>query len=181
MNRIMALVRAELGTAPIRFVFAQAICGVLPPFVGVRLRTRMLRLGGLRIGRGTTIWGQILIGGSPDPARQLSFGDECMINGGCTFDVAAPITVGCNVAFGHEVLVVTGGHEVGPSGRRAGALTARPVTIGEGAWLGARAIVLPGVTIGAGAVVAAGAVVTRDVPPDTMVAGVPARPLGDLA
>lgn len=180
VKRVVSLVRAELGAVPIRFAVAQAVCGVLPPFVGVRLRTRILRLGGLHIGRGTTVWGRIVIGGSSDPARRLSLGDECMINGGCTFDVAAPIIVGRNVAFGQEVLVVTGGHDVGPSGRRAAALVARPVTIGEGAWLGARAIVLPGVTIGAGAVVAAGAVVTRDVPPDTMVAGVPARQIGDL-
>lgn len=180
VSRVGALVRAELGALPIRFVVAQAVCGVLPPFVGVRLRTRILRLGGLHIGRGTTVWGRIVVGGAADPAGRLSFGDQCMVNGGCTFDVAAPITVGRNVAFGQEVLVVTGGHEIGPPGRRAAALVARPVTIGEGAWLGARAIVLPGVTVGAGAVVAAGAVVTRDVLPNTMVAGVPARQIGDL-
>ena len=180
-RRIGRLVRAEVSTVPLRFLVAQALCGLVPPFLGVRLRPRLLRLGGLRIGRGTTVWGRVLVGGASDPARRLTFGEDCIVNGNCTFDVAAPITVGHNVAFGHEVLVVTGGHVLGPSGRRAADLRADPVVIGDGAWLGARSIVLPGVTIGPGAVVAAGAVVTRDVPADTLVAGVPARPLRDLA
>jgi maltose O-acetyltransferase len=57
----------------------------------------------------------------------------------------------------------------------------RPVTIGNGAWLGARCTILPGVNVGEGAIVAAGAVVTHDVPANTMVAGVPARAIRDLS
>jgi acetyltransferase-like isoleucine patch superfamily enzyme len=78
------------------------------------------------------------------------------------------------------VLLLTGGHVIGPPGRRAAELTCEPIVVGTGAWLGARVTVLPGVTIGDGAVVAAGAVVTRDVAPHTVVAGVPARHLNDL-
>lgn len=180
-SRVADVVRAELSVVSVRFCLAQALCGLLPPFVGVRTRTRVLRLGGLRLGRGTTVWGRIVVGGAADPARRLVLGEHCVVNGGCTFDVAAPITVGHDVAFGHEVLVVTGSHERGPSGRRAGALSAEPVVIGDGAWIGARAVVLPGVVIGRGAIVAAGAVVTRDVAADTLVAGVPARAVTTLA
>ena len=54
------------------------------------------------------------------------------------------------------------------------------MTIGDGCWLGARAVVLPGVRIGAGSIVAAGALVTRDVPPNSLVAGVPAKLVRDL-
>jgi acetyltransferase-like isoleucine patch superfamily enzyme len=70
--------------------------------------------------------------------------------------------------------LVTAGHPVEPDQRRA-YFTAAPITIETNVWIGAAATVLPGVTVGAGSVVAAGAVVTRDVPPATLVAGVPAR------
>lgn len=80
----------------------------------------------------------------------------------------------------HQVLILTTSHEIGPQGQRAAALEARPVCIGSGAWLGARCTILPGVTIGAGAIIAAGAVVSRDVPANTMVAGIPARVIKSL-
>jgi acetyltransferase-like isoleucine patch superfamily enzyme len=163
-----------------RLAIAQAITSIVPSYVGLRLRASLLRFAGVRIGRGTTIWGKILVAGSDDAARNLTIGRDCRINGGCQFDVSAPIDVEDNVTLGHEVLLLTGGHVIGPPGRRAARLTREPIVIRRGAWLGARVTVLPGVTIGAGSVVAAGAVVTRDVPPDTVVAGVPARHLHDL-
>ena len=79
----------------------------------------------------------------------------------------------------HKVNLITGGHPVEPDKRRA-YLTAAPITIERNVWIGAAATVLPGVHIGAGAVVAAGAVVTRDVPPATLVAGVPATVVRNL-
>jgi maltose O-acetyltransferase len=163
-----------------RLAIAQALAAILPWYVGVRLRVSLFRFAGVHIGRGTTIWGRIHVAGSEDPARKLTIGDECHINGGCHFDVSAPIEISDNATLGHEVLLLTGGHVIGPPGRRAAALTCKPIVVGRGAWLGARVTVLPGVTIGDGAVVAAGAVVTRDVPPHTVVAGVPARHLNEL-
>jgi maltose O-acetyltransferase len=65
--------------------------------------------------------------------------------------------------------------------RRTGGTWVAPVTIGKGAFIGAEAVIMPGVIVGAGAVVAAGAVVTRDVPPEVIVAGVPAAPIGMVA
>ena len=96
------------------------------------------------------------------------------------FDVSADIELGNDVAVGQQVLILTQTHRLGPSERRADVLTSAPVTIGDGCWIGARAVILPGVTIGPGAVVAAGAVVREDVPPDVLVAGVPARPVREL-
>ena len=82
--------------------------------------------------------------------------------------------------LGHEVSIITSSHEIGPTERRAYGSVAEPVVIEPGAWIGARATLLPGVTIGKGAIVGAGAVVTRSVEADTLVAGVPARMLRRL-
>jgi maltose O-acetyltransferase len=160
-----------------RLAFALLVCSALPPYVGLRLRIHLLRFAGVRIGRGSTVFGRIAIGGASDPAKRLVMGEECRINIGCTFDVSAPISIGDHVGLGQEVLVITGGHKLGPSGRRVAEIEAEPVTICNGVWVGARVTVLPGVTIGEGAVVAAGAVVTKDVAPNTVVGGVPARVL----
>ena len=106
---------------------------------------------------------------------RISIGRNCWINDSCTFDASAAITIGDNVALGQSVMILTNSHELGPSESRAGSVIGLPVSIGDGAWVGARTTVLPGVTIGPGAIVAAGSVVNRHVEADTMVAGVPAR------
>lgn len=84
------------------------------------------------------------------------------------------------VALGPGVLVTSASHVMSSPRRRQGPVEPRPVRIGRGAWVGARAVILPGVTVGAGCVVAAGAVVTKDTEPDTLYGGVPARPLRQL-
>lgn len=90
--------------------------------------------------------------------------------------VRAAVTIGERVAVGAFCRLVSDNHDLGPSHHRAGRFHSLPITIEDGAWLGVGVTVLGGVTIGRGAVVAAGAVVTRDVPADTLVGGVPAKP-----
>jgi maltose O-acetyltransferase len=102
------------------------------------------------------------------------------MNTGLRMDVGATITIQDHVVIGHEVMFVTSTHAYGGPDHRAGTLTVAPIVVEEGAWLGARCTILPGVTVGRGAVVAAGAVVNRDVPPNTLVGGVPARVLREL-
>ncbi|GGH37597.1 DapH/DapD/GlmU-related protein [Microbacterium album] len=102
-----------------------------------------------------------------------TIGDGAFINRDCL--VQGHTTIGTGVALGPGVRVLTDTHELGPADKRAGNRVVRPVTIGNGVWIGAGATVLPGVTVGDGAIVAAGAVVTRDVPRSTVVAGVPAK------
>jgi acetyltransferase-like isoleucine patch superfamily enzyme len=105
----------------------------------------------------------------------VSIGTGSYVNGGCWFEGTGKIEVGENCLFGPEVLILTSTHALGPDGEIARAPKSRPVTIGDGSWIGARAMVLPGVTIGAGAVIAAGAVVTEDCEPGGVYGGTPAR------
>jgi maltose O-acetyltransferase len=145
----------------------------LPQFAFNRLRTAALRAAGLRIGSRSMVMGPIDVTG-PGGVQLLSIGEHSYITGPLHVDAGAQVRVGNRVHFGHDVLLLTMNHEIGPSEERCGALTAAPISVGDGAWLGSRVTILPGVSLGRGAVVAAGAVVTRDVAADTMVAGVPA-------
>lgn len=107
--------------------------------------------------------------------NHLDVGKNTVINEGCRFDSRGGITIGENVSISSEVVILTADHDpMSPEFR----YRERPVTIEDHVWIGTRAIVLPGVTIGRGAVVAAGAVVTRNVPSLEIVAGVPARSVG---
>jgi acetyltransferase-like isoleucine patch superfamily enzyme len=114
-----------------------------------------------------------------DHGLNISVGRSVFIGYQCAFSGHAPIDIGDGVMVAHKVNLVTAGHPVEPEQRKA-LLTAGPITLGTNAWIGAAATVLPGVTVGEGSVVAAGAVVTRDVPPATLVAGVPARIIREL-
>lgn len=141
-----------------------------------RIRAMLLRWNGARIGKNCFIRGGLMI----QEGFALILGDEVFVNAGCCFDTTASITLEDRVQLGFQVTLITGNHEIGTHESRAGNHMSKPIRIQSGAWIGARTVILPGVTIGAGAVVAAGAVVTRDVPPDTLVAGVPARILRAL-
>lgn len=105
--------------------------------------------------------------------KNLALGKDVFINMGCRFQDAGGLTIGDGALIGHGATIVTLNHAVDPA-RRAD-MVPSPVVIGRKAWLGAAVTVLPGVTIGDGAIVGAGAVVTKDVPPNAIVAGVPAR------
>ena len=105
----------------------------------------------------------------------VRIGTGSYINRDCIFEAEAPVTIGDRVGVGPGSTFLTVGHRMGPHSRRVGEFNIQPITVGDGVWVGAQVVILPGVTIGAGAVIAAGAVVTRDVPPDTLVAGVPAQ------
>ena len=102
----------------------------------------------------------------------IRIGNNSVINRFTYLDGRCPLTIGNNVNISHYTLIQTLTHD--PQAPDFGTLV-RPVAIGDHAWIGARAIICPGVTIGEGAVVGAGAVVTRDVAPYTIVAGNPAR------
>jgi maltose O-acetyltransferase len=112
---------------------------------------------------------------------KLKVGRTSLINTGCHFDNDAPIEIGSDVAVAMYVTFVTSTHEVGPSSRRAAAVVLKPISVGDGCWIGARATILPGVNIGRGCIVAAGSVVTTDCDPNGLYAGVPARRVRELS
>ena len=109
-----------------------------------------------------------------DGGSRLRFGRNVFVNHGCTAMDLGGIDIGDDVMIGPNVQLISSGHPVDPETRRS-QITMAPVRIGRGAWIAAGATVLQGVSVGDDAVVAAGAVVTKDVPPRTLVAGVPAR------
>jgi maltose O-acetyltransferase len=164
-----------------RLMLAQLLMAPLPPYAGSRLRARLLTLAGFDIGKGTVVWGRIMLTGSGNLYQRLHIGEACWLNEGCHLDLSAPIHIGNRVALGHQVLLMTSTHEIGSPVRRAGEFVTRPIRIEDGAWLGSRCTILPGVSIGEGAIVAAGAMVTKDVLANTIVAGVPAAVVKQLA
>jgi maltose O-acetyltransferase len=113
-------------------------------------------------------------------AGRVQIGRGTYVNRECLFDGMAQIRIGPRCAIGMRAAFITSTHELGTPERRAGALGSRPVTVGEGCWIGAQAIVLPGVTVGDGCVIASGAVVDRDCEPHGLYGGVPARRIRTL-
>lgn len=105
-------------------------------------------------------------------------GKEVFINFGCTFLDQGGITIEDGVFIGPEAKILTEGHPEQPEIRHT--LQTKPVIIRRKAWIGAGAMILPGVTVGENAIVAAGAVVTKDVPDNVIVAGVPAKVLRNI-
>ena len=102
----------------------------------------------------------------------VSAGHAVAIDGDVNLYSVDKITIGTKVAISREAFICTASHDITKPNRP---LITAPVTICDGVWIGARAIILPGVTIGVGAVVAAGAVVTKNVEPWAVVGGNPAR------
>jgi len=114
-----------------------------------------------------------------DYGLNITVGRAVFIGYECAFSGHAAIDIADQVMIAHKVNLVTAGHPVEPDKRRS-FVTAEPISIDTNVWIGAAATILPGVHIGKDAVVAAGAVVTHDVPPATLVAGVPARVIRQL-
>ena len=110
-----------------------------------------------------------------DYGYNIQLGRNAFINFNCVFLDCAPIEIGDNLQMGPAVQLYTAAHPLEAEVRRSGLEYARPIRIGHDVWIGGGAIILPGVTIGDGSVIGAGSVVTRDVPPGSVVVGNPAR------
>ncbi len=108
-----------------------------------------------------------------DFGKNITFGKNVFINSCCHFQDQGGIEIGDGCLIGHNVVLATIDHDLYPENNRVNHYA--PIKLGKSVWVGSNATILSGVTIGDWAVVAAGAVVTRDVPPLTIVGGVPAR------
>lgn len=133
------------------------------------IRQIMGRLTGREVGEGFTLFPPFYT----DFGKNIAIGRNVFINSGCHFQDQGGIAIGDGALIGHNVVLATVNHALEPEKRRRNRYA--PIRIGENVWIGSNATILPGVTLGDWAVVAAGAVVTKDVPPMTVVGGVPAR------
>ncbi len=105
---------------------------------------------------------------------EIRVGHNVFINQNCTLYDLGGLCIGDDVMIGPNVSIITTGHSLEPSQRRKVTI-GKPIVIERNVWIAAGAIIIGGVTIGENSVVAAGAVVTRNVPPNTLVGGNPAR------
>jgi maltose O-acetyltransferase len=178
-GKVRAALQFEFGQLRPRIFFLSLLEGPLPRDRCSGLRVMLLRAMGCAIDKSTRVLGlPQLTGGSVELARNLTVGAGGTIAWGCSFELGDTLTIGERTRLGPEVMILTTTHELGPREHRAGPLLRKPVKVGSDVIIGARAIVLPGVTIGDGAQVLAGSVVNKDVPPGARWGGIPARPLG---
>jgi maltose O-acetyltransferase len=136
------------------------------------VRRFFYRLAGMRIGSGSTIH----TGATFYSPANIVLGEDTIIGEGVVLDGRDKLRIGNHVDFASEVMVYNCQHDIHDPEFRA---VPQPVTINDYVFVGPRAIILPGVTLGKGAVVAAGAVVTKDVEPFAIVGGVPAKVIGE--
>lgn len=108
-----------------------------------------------------------------DFGKNISLGKNVFLNTGCIFQDCGGITIGDKTLIGQNVVLSTLNHGFEPENRNT--TYPSPIVIGQNVWIGANATIVPGVTIGDNAIIAAGAVVTKDVPENVVVGGVPAK------
>jgi maltose O-acetyltransferase len=145
------------------------------PVLDRRTRARILSRAGVGVGQALVESGCFFFG------DRVTIGDWSWINHRCYFDSRDQITIGTQCSLGMEVMLCTSTHLHGDATKRAGTYTSSPIQVGDGTWIGTRAVILPGVSVGAGCVVAAGAVVAEDAEPNGLYAGIPARRIRDLS
>lgn len=115
-----------------------------------------------------------------DNGKNIFIGNNFTGNFNLTILDIREVWIGDNVMIGPNTLITTVGHPLTPMGRRKHLGIAKPIRIGNDVWIGGNVTILPGVTIGNNVVVAAGAVVTKDIPDNTLVGGVPAKFIREL-
>lgn len=154
------------------------LLGVLPVSRLYAVKRYFLNHAGIRVANGG-----LINGGTRFLGRgHVAVGSQTWIGPNCNFytHTDALISIGDRCDIAPEVSFVTGSHEIGSPERRAGAGWTRPIHIEDGCWIGTRVTLLGGVRVGRGSIVAAGAVVTKDVPENSLVGGVPARLIRQL-
>jgi maltose O-acetyltransferase len=150
----------------------------LPIFASTQ-RGGMLRRAGVVLGDDVEIEQGLRVAGG----GSLQIGDSCYLGFDLFIDCEGGVVIGKGTAIAQGARIISSGHEVLPveTGKIVGPTTPAPVTIGEQVWIGAGAIILPGITIADYCVIGAGAVVTRDTASGGVYAGVPARRIKEIS
>ena len=115
-----------------------------------------------------------------DCGKNIFIGNDFTGNFNLTILDIREVYIGNHVMIGPNTLITTVGHPLSPKGRRGYGACAKPVRIGNDVWIGGNVTILPGITIGNNVVIAAGAVVTKDIPDNSLVGGVPAKLIREL-
>ena len=115
-----------------------------------------------------------------DYGKHIEIGDNFYANSGCIIIDVAKVKIGDNVMFGPNVAVITAGHPIHHEIRNTKFEYGIPVTIGDNVWIGANAVLLPGVHIGDNTVIGAGSVVTKDIPSGVVAVGNPCKPVKEI-
>lgn len=150
--------------------------GIVPGLAGVLLRTFYFKLTAKRVDGLFFVRPFVRI----EHSYGLSVSKNCHINYGCYFEARGGITLGEHVLIGPNVTIVSFNHALQPASGEArvnSPAVIAPVVLGNNVWVGANAVILPGVTIGDGAIIGAGAIVTKSVEPGTVIIGTAARPV----
>ncbi|MEW6252767.1 MAG: sugar O-acetyltransferase [Planctomycetota bacterium] len=160
------------------FILVMRLTGWLPDFIPImRFRGWLLRLCFRRCGRNFQICSHAMI----VYTSNVSIGNDVYIAYGSWIQGLGGVTIEDEVMLGPYTILATNDHTRVNRSFRYGAPRAAPIVMKRGSWTGAHAVLTAGVTLGAGSAAAAGSVVTRDVPDDVVVGGVPARVLRSLA
>lgn len=133
------------------------------------IRILMSKLTGQKIDESFTLFPPF----HTDCGKNIHIGKHVFINAGCKFQDQGGIIIGDGTLIGHNVVLATLNHEIAPAKRQG--MIPKPIKIGKNVWIGSNATILAGVTIGDNAIVGAGAVVTKSVPENRIVAGIPAK------
>lgn len=167
-----AMTLLDLGSMP-RFILVNWLAGsYLMPGV---LRFLIYLTSGMKLRTAFFMPGCVFRG------SRVRVGRGTRVSLRCYFDAnGAPIEIGEDCGIGPEVMFLTGDHDIATAAERLGPVRFEAVRVGNGVWIGARATILSGVTVGDGCVIAAGAVVTKSCEPNGLYAGVPARRIRDL-
>lgn len=173
-SKLVTLIREETTGLHPRLIALNAALRFLPRHHASHTRARLFAAAGFRIGEGTRIESNARINGGAEIFSNLVVGRECEIGVDCVLDLGEKISLGDRVTLSPGVMILTSTHELDIREHRAGPVQLAPVSIGDGAWVGARTVILPGVAVGEGAIVNPGSVVNKNVAPHTRVGGCPA-------